>query len=38
MPYADMMLDLWSTLENILLFIAVIMVLVAVQLGTHRAQ
>ncbi|EGU32427.1 hypothetical protein VIBRN418_10173 [Vibrio sp. N418] len=37
MLYADMMLDLWSTLENILLFIAAIMVLAGIQLGTHSA-
>ncbi|ANU38608.1 hypothetical protein VSVS05_03571 [Vibrio scophthalmi] len=37
MLYADMMLDLWSTLENILLFIAAIMVLAGIQLGIHSA-
>ncbi|EGU43421.1 hypothetical protein VII00023_16355 [Vibrio ichthyoenteri ATCC 700023] len=38
MLYADTMLDLWSILENILLFIAAIMLLAGVQLGTHSAQ
>ena len=38
MPYTDIVIDLWVTFENIMLFVLAIFILAGIQLGTHRAK
>ncbi|GAK82566.1 hypothetical protein JCM19238_109 [Vibrio ponticus] len=38
MPYADAVLDLWSTLENIMLITSAVFILAAVQLTMNGSK
>jgi len=38
MPYADAVLDLWSTLETIMLLTSAVFVMAAIQLTMNRSK